>query len=234
MGLAGRAGAGQCRRMLWRIWRIIDRTVRGGESWYAAWQAIKDELKENWPTAASYIGSGLLAVWTFLEGLALPLAIVVGIVAFAALYTIRTQHAVRLHHSAQGISASPDDNRSPVTHDDLVKLVQGIVDSSEFARKFADLSEKSAVEQARTMILRDVMPELNKTINMADRLNLAFAQIRTATIDALVFGKSTDCNSHIVSTRSKYRANVGLTISNHFVRVLTRHSTMPERFLITQ
>ena len=35
--------------MQWRIWRIINEAIKGGESWYTAWQAIKSELEKHWP-----------------------------------------------------------------------------------------------------------------------------------------------------------------------------------------
>jgi hypothetical protein len=84
---------------LWRIIKIIDRWVRGGESWHAAWEAVKEESRENWPDFLPYIGASVLAVWSGFI-VALPFAITVGLVGFAAFYTIRVMRESNSMRSA--------------------------------------------------------------------------------------------------------------------------------------
>jgi hypothetical protein len=105
--------------MLWRLWQIINEAVKGGESWYAAWQAIRTEVTKHWPSLTASGAAVLAFLGALREDLGWTGLIVLTVAAFASVWMIINQVMHNRHKEVKttpfGVRFDPDQSSYAVS-----------------------------------------------------------------------------------------------------------------------
>jgi hypothetical protein len=110
-----------------------------------------------------YIGSGLLAMWTYATGSAIPWAALAGLVALASLYVIRSQYRRPvgwLHHTDEKI-ASPSKQSLEIPDEvgrELARIWASIDEMLKFIQETAGQSEQIQSLRTELIVVRDLEP----------------------------------------------------------------------------
>jgi hypothetical protein len=157
--------------MFWRIWRIINEAVKGGESWYAAWQAIKAELKPYLPG----LSSAVPVIAGLMEGLSYTVVAVLAL----AVYILVWQRWGQTRHTG-AIVTRPDSaldqaNRADSTIGHLNEQIANLAvnigdlrnDLSKNTEYCAPLFKKDRVAKHRS-VLESAQRELAAMLKFLD------------------------------------------------------------------